>query len=209
MSQTVRRSIPIIMMVSIAVMLFTEYFISVPLWFTGITNNLKSYLVVVTAFALGIGFFNVLLIHGGHIMKRTPDQWPYSVWLIIMMFSFIISGVFFGIQSEQYSYLYTNFYLPTNGTIQAIIGWVLIYAVYSSMRASSIETLYYVSIFLIALLSNTPVSASIWKGFPAINSWLQTVPNTAAVRGFYMANSVSALVMGLRTFTGKTRVMDA
>jgi len=205
MSQLVRRQIPIAIMVILGIVLFVDFFFKVPETYVAITDEIKSFNIVVAGFALGLGVFNILEIHGKHISKRTPEQWYYSVWLIIVMAAFIITGLGFGIQAESFKFLYQNFFMPLDMTIYSLIGWLVIYAIYIAFRARTVETLFMIVIFFFALMGNAPVGAAIWTGFPDIRVWMETVPNSAATRGYYLAQSIGAIAMGLRTLVGKTR----
>jgi cell division protein FtsW (lipid II flippase) len=154
---------------------------------------------------MGIGAVNLLITHSSFIMKREKGQWPFSAWLLGVMIVFTVVGLWLGTSSSQYQFLFQNFYYPNDTTIYSLIGWMVVYAIYLTFRAKTYETTYMLVLAFLALLGNSPIGPALLPPLTDLQSWLSSVPNTAAVRGFYMAMSIGAIVVGLRTLMGRER----
>lgn len=205
MSVLVRRQIPIFIMVILTLILFVEFFIEVPASYTFWTDELQSFTVVLAAFAMGLGTFSIIELHGKRIRDR-GEGWMYSIVLICCTVLLIAVGLYGGTSGFWFKWFYRFFVQEPSSTIYAIIGWVCVYAIYISYRIDSMEILYFTVVWLIAFLANAPIGPVLWKDFPVLQSWLQSVPNSAATRGYYIANSLSAIAIGFRTIIGRTRV---
>jgi hypothetical protein len=192
-------------MVAITVILFVEFFIEVPASYRFVTDELQSFTVVLAAFAMALGSFSILELHGKRVRNR-GEGWQYSIVLICCLALLIGVGLYGGTSGFWFKWFYRYFVQEPSSTIYAIIGWVCVYSIYISFRIDSLEIFYFTLVWIIAFLANAPIGPVLWKDFPILQSWLQSVPNTAATRGYYIANSLSAIAIGFRTIIGRTRV---
>jgi hypothetical protein len=205
MSQFIRRTIPTVMMLVLGILMFIEFFFNVPSSYIEIMKDLRNFAVIIAAFAMGLGAINLLLIHGTYIRKRTPEQWLYSLWLLIVMAIFTIIGVTLGTASSQYQFFFQNFFMPNDMTLYSLIGWMVVYAIYLTFRARTYETLFLLIVAFFALIGNSPIGGAIWYPFVDIYNWLTAVPNTASVRGFDIAMALGAIIVGFRVLLGRER----
>jgi hypothetical protein len=192
-------------MIVIAILLFLEFYFQVPSAVITVTDAIKSYAIVIAAFAMGLGVFNLSIIHIEKIQKREEGQWYFSIWMLLIMALFIVVGLVFGIEHPNHAWIYNNIYIPVNLTVYSLIGWLVYYSIYRSFRVRSIETLYLLVVFFFTAMGNAPIGEALWTGFPAIRVWIETIPNASASRGFAMANALGAISIGLRTIVGKSR----
>lgn len=205
MSQLYRRTIPVAIMFIIGIFLFYEFYFNVPKVVNDVSGEIQNYAIIIAGFAMGIGAINLLFTHGISIRKREKGQWLYSLWLLIVMITFTVVGVSLGISSNQYQFLFNNFFYPIDSTIYALIGFMVVYAIYLTFRARSYETTYLLVLAFVALLGNSPIGPAVFPPLTGLQSWLASVPNTAAVRGFNFAMSIGAIIIGFRTIIGRER----
>lgn len=206
MSNLMKRQLPIAMMIFLSAILFAEYFLIIPDPLLAVTAEIKLYSIVVAAFAMGLGCFDLVKRHGKIILTRTTNQWLYSLWLLIIMVVFVFVGLGYGIKSDQLQFFYRNFMMAVAMSSYSLIGWFLIFGLYSGLRVKSVQSLYLLIVFCLTLIGNSPLGASLWSGFPAIRSWIESVPNTGASRGFFIAMAIGAVAIGLKTLSGKVKV---
>jgi len=196
-------------MMILGLLLFAEFFIQFDDPWKSIVSNssmeVQNYAIIIAGFAMGLGAINLLITHGSSIMKREKGQWPFSAWLLGVMIVFTVVGLWLGTSSNQYQFLFNNFYYPNDTTIYSLIGFMVVYAIYLTFRAKTYETTYMLVLAFLALLGNSPIGPALFPPLTDLQNWLSSVPNTAAVRGFYMAMSIGAIVVGLRTLMGRER----
>lgn len=205
MSTIAKKYIPMGIMLILGVFLFAEFYLSVPKEVSDISQAIQNYTVIIAGFAMGIGAINLLFTHIRPIQKREPGKWFYSLWLLLVMVVFTAIGLGFGTSSTAYQFLFNNFYVPNDQTIYSLIGFMVVYAIYLTFRARNWETTYLLVLAFIALLGNSPIGPAVFPPLTGVQSWLSSVPNAASVRGFNIAMSIGAIVVGLRTIMGRER----
>jgi len=189
----------------LGLLMLIEFFFNIPTVLKGAVGDIQNFAVIIAAFALGIGALTLLFNHGRLISKREPGQWYYSLWLLIVMVVFVVLGVSGGTDSPSYQWIFENLFMPVDMTLYSLIGWLVIYAIYLTFRARNFETLFMLVVAFFTLMGNAPIGSVMWGPFADIKSWLAAVPNTAAVRGFYIAMALGAIAVGIRTLIGKER----
>ena len=205
MSNVLRRTIPAVILAVVGILMFVEFFFVTPPAYINAMKDLQNATVIIAAFAMGIGAVNLLLTHGSSIMKREPDQWYYSLWLLLVMAVFVVLGIGTGTDTEIYQFFFQNFFMPVDMTLYSLIGWLIVYAIYLTFRARNAETTVLLLVAFFALLGNAPISGAVFPVLADIKSWLAAVPNTASVRGFNIAMALGSIVVGLRTLAGRER----
>lgn len=204
MSVILKKHVPIGIMLILTIVLMVEYFFVVPDSYIVVTNEVKSFTVVIAAFAMALGAFNILQMHGKKVVEK-KSGWKYSAWIITVMVIFIVVGLVGGSKSYWFVWLWECLLRQPDATSYSLIGFVAIYSIYTAFRIDSREILYFTCIWVISFAANAPIGPIVFPWLPAIQGWLKMVPNSAATRGFYIATALSAIVIGIRTLIGRTR----
>jgi len=202
MSLFVRRQLPIVLVFVAAVLVMADYFLKIP--GTGpVVKDLQNWGIILTAFSLGFGAVNLFYLHTRHISRRTPGQWPFSTWLLLMIVVFTIVGVTMGPTGPQYSWLYNSSYFALSATVYSSLGFYMTTGCYRALRARNAEAALLLVVGAIALLRNAPAVA---VGVPIIipmEAWLSAIPTTSAQRGIMIGASLGAIALGVRTMIGR------
>lgn len=202
MSVIIRRQIPIILVFITSAVVMADYFLKIPE--TGpIVKDLQNWGIILTAFTLGFGGVNLFYLHTRHISRRTPGQWPFSIWLLLMIVVFAVAGVAWGPTSGGYSWLYNASYFALSATVYSSLGFYMTTGCYRALRARNLEAALLLVVGAIALLKNAPAIA---VGVPIIipmEAWLSAIPTTSAQRGIMIGASLGAIALGLRTMIGR------
>jgi hypothetical protein len=200
----VKRTIPIVIVFLTALLLLTEYFVTIPgIDFKSASTLVQNWGIILSAFCLGFGAVNLFIFHGRHISRRTKGQWPFSLWLLLVIVLFTVVGVSTGATSDQYTWLYNSSYFALSATVYSSLGFYMTSGIYRALRAKNIESGLLLIVGIIALARNAPAVAA---GFPTIipwEAWLSAVPTTSAQRGIMMGASLGALALGIRTMIGR------
>jgi len=202
MSLIIRRQIPIIIVFVISSLVMVDYFLSIP--GTGpIVKDLQNWGVILTAFTLGYGAVNLFYLHTRHISRRTPGQWPFSIWLLLMVVVFTIVGVSYGATSKEYSWLYNSSYFALSATVYSSLGFYMTSGIYRTLRPRSVESALLLATGVIALMRNAPALAVNAPILISMDSWLSSIPTTSAQRGIMIGAALGAIALGIRTMIGK------
>jgi len=211
MSVFVRRNIPIIIVFVTSLLVMLDYFLLLPpvdtatnkSWTDATVKILQNWGIILTAFALGFGAVNLFYLHTRHISRRSKAQWPFSLWLLLMIILFTGIGVAFGATSTTYSWLYNASYFALSATVYSSLGFYMTSGIFRALRARNIDAAILLITGGIALAKNAPALASAYPILVSIDSWLNAVPTTSAMRGIMIGAALGALALGLRTMMGR------
>jgi len=202
MSLFVRRQIPIIIVFVTAAVVMADYFLKI----TGtgpVVKDLQNWGIILTAFSLGFGAVNLFVLHSRHISKRTPGQWPFSIWLLVMIVAFAVVGVATGPNSTQYSWMYNSSYFALSATVYSSLGFYMTSGCYRALRARNAEAVLLLIVGSIALVRNAPAAAVGIPGLIEAEAWLSAIPTTSAQRGIMIGAALGAIALGVRTMIGR------
>jgi hypothetical protein len=74
--------------------------------------------IIVAAFALALGGFNMLRFHGRAIAQKRKN-WPYSIIFVVAFLLYFTLGVATSPTSDSYKYVWQNIYQPAASTMYA------------------------------------------------------------------------------------------
>ncbi len=204
MSDLLRRreiitAIPII----ITLIMFAEYFFNIPA-IASVAENLRTWAVVISNIALGLGVVNLVRNHGRHIQKRTPGRWFFSAWLLLMFVAVLAFGLI-GTDSAGYQWSFQYIYTPLGQTMYATTGFYIFSSAYRAFRARNLDAALLLIAGCFVVLTNAPVGEVIWKGIPIIGTWIKENGQVPAYRIFTMTAGYGLLAYGFRVILGRER----
>jgi len=205
MSETIRLTIPKILMLLCGLILLVTFFIQVPPEFNAAATLLTNITNVIVAFSVGIGTASILTHHGGTIQKRVKGSWYFSVWLILIFCIFCIIGFAYGTNSTQYSWLFNNIFVPVNQTMYALMGVFIVYALYRGFQARNLDVGIMLIVSLLTLMGHAPMSEVFWSGFPWILNHVVNNLNLGGYRAFIICSSIGAIATGIKTLLGRRK----
>jgi len=210
MSVTYKKTIPVIIVFIIAILVMADYFIILPpvteagtSWTSNTVKMLQNWGIILTAFSLGFGAFNLFLFHSKHISRRTKDQWLFSLWLLIVIALFTVIGVFLGPTSDQYNWIYNASYFALSATVYSSLGFYMTSGVYRALRIKNVESGIFLVVGLIVLAKNAPALTVYFPILDTTVAFIRDVLTTSAQRGIMIGGSLGALSLGIRTMTGR------
>ena len=211
MSVTVKKTIPVLLVFLTAVLVMSDYFVVLPpidpvsskSWTSQAVTDVQNWGIILTAFALGFGAINLFFYHSKHISRKTPNQWQYSLWLLIVLVIFTGLGVATGPTSDQYNWLYNASYYALSATMYSSLGFYMTSGLYRALRIKNVESGIFMVVGLIVLARNAP-ALSVY--FPILGTWgkfISDVLTTSAQRGIMIGGALGAISLGIRTMTGR------
>ena len=209
MSTTLKKTIPVAIVFVVALLVMMDYFIVTPptdaagkSWTNGVVKDLQNWGIILTAFSLGFGAVNLFYFHSKHISRRTPDQWMFSLWLLIVIVIFTVVGVVMGPTSTSYNWLYNASYFALSATVYSSLGFYMTSGLYRALRIKNVESTIFMVVGVIVLAKNAPALAVYYPALAAWGSFIENVLTTSAQRGIMIGGALGALSLGLRTMIG-------
>ncbi|MBN1218569.1 MAG: hypothetical protein JXM69_06565 [Anaerolineae bacterium] len=169
----------------------------------GVGFFLVSWAAIVVAFALLLGFANVISVHWSRIRTRQPGS-IYSVVLLVSLTLTLIIGSG-GPASENGQFVFRHILQPLEATFFALLAIFIATAAFRAFRVRNLETFFFVLFAVIVLLGQIPLSIYIWPELPIIKDWIITVPTLAGVRGILLGVALGTIATGLRVLIGADR----
>ncbi|GIK40636.1 MAG: hypothetical protein BroJett011_44690 [Chloroflexota bacterium] len=169
----------------------------------GVGYFLVSWAAIVTAFALFLGFANVVSVHWSRIRTQKPGA-IYSIVLLLSLFGTLGLGLG-GPLSANGQVIFNYILQPLEATFFALLALFIATAAFRAFRVRSLESFFFVLFAVIVLLGQVPVSIYLWPEFPVIKDWVLNVPTLAGVRGILLGVSLGVIATGLRVLMGADR----
>ncbi len=172
--------------------------------------ELSKWIIIMSAFMVGIATVNLIRIHVANIVSRRKG-WFNSVSLLVMLALFTYVGImkYSFPEVETWKVLYQNFYdyimSPPAAAMFAIIAFYVSSASYRAFRARSLEATILLVAAIVVMLGKAPVGELIWAKFPVISTWLLNVANTTGQRGIMIGAAIGGFVTSLRVLLGIER----
>jgi hypothetical protein len=210
MSAILKKTIPVLIVAVVAVLVMMDYFLITPpldaagkSWTNPTVRDLQNWGVILSAFSLGFGAVNLFYFHSKHISRRTPNQWQFSLWLLIVIVVFTITGVLLSPTSDAYSWLYNSSYFALSATVYSSLGFYMTSGLYRALRFKNVESAIFLVVGVIVLAKNAPALSVYSPALAAWGSFIENVITTSAQRGIMLGGALGAISLGIRTMTGR------
>ena len=164
---------------------------------------LVSWTAVIIAFALLLGFVNVVSVHWHRIRTRQSDV-IYSVVLLFTLIVTLALGIG-GPNSNGGQFIFEFILQPLEATFFALLALFIATAAFRAFRVRNMETFFFVLFALIVLLGQVPIGIYLWTEFPIIKDWILNVPTLAGIRGILLGVALGTIATGLRILIGADR----
>ncbi len=185
-------------------------FILLGYFFPGVFGSLQSLLIgwaiILAAFALLLGIFNLAMVH----WKKTGSEGPGSIYSIVLLISLAVTMIIAGFSGPVGAWslwVFNTFQVPVEISLLAVLAIILVYAVARLLsRRPKWNTILFVVTVLLVLLGSVPLFI-IGEIAPltAVRSWLAQVPAIAGARGILLGVALGTVATGLRILIGVDR----
>lgn len=186
--------------IAIGLIVLLDFFFTHPL-LDALGAAFREWTIILTAFALLLGLYNLLFVHILRIARRNEPGAGYSAVVLITAFVVIVVGLWFGLPSAPMTWIFNNLYLPLQGAFFALVAFFLATAAYRALRARSFETLLLLLAALVVFIGQVPL----WNALSGVREWVLNVPSTAGERGILLGVAIGTIATGLRLLIGVDR----
>jgi len=195
----VKRSVATAIAISVGLFVLLDFFVQ-----NAFIGTLKfvfvRWAIIVAAFAMVLGFFNVLIVHLNKIL-RFKQGWFYSIFLVLTMMVVLILGLIQGPQGSLTSRIFQYVLFPLQATIFSLLAFFVALAAYRAFRLRSWESALLVITGVIVLLGQVPL----WGALATFKEWILGVPSMAGARGILLGVALGTVATGLRVLLGIDR----
>lgn len=161
------------------------------------------------AMGLFIGFINLTRVHANNI-KRRKENWPFSAWLIFVLFAYTILGIFGkdNLNGVTFNWIYDAFIVPLDSTMFSLLAFFIASAAYRAFRIRNVEATVMLVVAFLVMLGNVSIGQALWGaqswlgGFSGIKDWILAVPNAASQRAVALGIFLGAYAAILRVALG-------
>lgn len=163
---------------------------------------LVQWAVIVAAFALLLGLFSILRVHGGRI-ARMRRGWFHSLVLVVTAVASIVPGLL-GPEATASRLIWRYVIGPLGAALAALIVFTLTLAAFRLLRTRfSLWAVLFLGVVIIALLGSVPLAGLGWLA--DVRAWIMQVPGMAGTRGLLLGVALGTVVIGLRVLLGSER----
>jgi hypothetical protein len=179
-------------------------------FFPGAFGNIQSILIgwaiILAAFALLLGIFNLAMVH----WKKVGTNGSSSIYSIVLLLSLVITIIlvsFSGPTGSLSLWIFNTFQVPVEISLLAILAVVLVFA---GARLLTRRLKWYIVLFLVTVLVVLLGSVPLFflgevAPLVALRSWLAQVPAVAGARGLLLGVALGTVATGLRILLGVDR----
>lgn len=180
-----------------------------PFILKGWADELTDWVIIVSAFAVGLATVNLFRIHGDSIARQRPG-WINSLTLLTAIIVFSVVGLFARLGSSAFfndlnQNLYDSIISPLGAAMFAILAFYIASAAYRAFRMRSLEASVMLLAAILVMLGKAPIGELMWKQFPEISTWLVNIPNTVGQRAIMIGAAIGGFATSLRILLGIER----
>jgi hypothetical protein len=201
MSFLKHKEVPLGLLVICSFVMLFEYYFNIPA-LTSVADELKVWVVILSAFALVIGGFSLLRRIYRHISRRTPGEWQYDVIGLLLLIAMVGFGLGTGTGSYWYRWFFDNFYYSSRSTMFSCGGYYVYSTFYRAMRTRNIDATIVVAFAVTMLIGAAPIYHLVFPGILPIYNWIQDFGQIGAMRGFNVAMTMGLTLLTLRIMMG-------
>lgn len=166
------------------------------------TTLLKNNAILISAFMIGIGVINLMLVNYRYIQSRRKGLWMYASIYLLLVPILTILGI---MKNPTYTFAFNNVSVPIQQSVDAFVTFFIVQGMYRAMRIRNIESALMGVVTILIMLRKVPVGILIWPGIVPIGDWLLQVCAVAGTRALVIIFGFSVVSMSIRTILGHER----
>jgi len=171
--------------------------------------SIMGWAVLLAAVALGIGLFNLFLVHWTKVSSQGPG-WKYSAILIVAFVLTLLLGLILGPDSRVVLFLFNSIQLPVEASLMALLAITLALAGFRLVaQRRDLISLLFVGTALLVLIGSGPGILSteglFFSFFAGLRNWLVQVAAAGGARGILLGVALGSIVTGLRVLLAVDR----
>ncbi len=152
--------------------------------------------IVLGAFALILGLWNLLLVHERRIRKR-EQGWGASVIILLAALGSLAVALI-GWHTPLLGWYYRYLLFPLEASVGALLAFAVVGAAMRAWRLGSLEGSVLLVVGLLVLLGTLPPAGGLLGQIGPVRDWIMAAPVLAAIRGILLGVALGIVATGLR-----------
>jgi hypothetical protein len=192
---------PVILGSISAIIAFLAQFFNVPL-LSNTTSLLRSNMILISAFALGLGVINLMIVNYRYLVSRRAGLWMFAPIYLVGFPLLTILGI---LKNPIYNFIFDNVNVPVTVAINSFVSFFIIQGMYRSLKIKNLESALIIICTILVMIRKVPIGALIWEGFIPIGDWFLFTPGVAGIRALIITFGFGVVSMSIRTILGHER----
>lgn len=197
------RQLPIWVVVGVGLLITIEHFLTIPT-LTAASREIQTWVVLLSAFLLGIGMINLVVVSVRGLRSKKADVAGTVVMMGGMLGMFVVTA-FRERMPAAYGWMFHSVYSPLGVAVFSLLMYAMASAAFRTIRMRSRDSTIFLIAAVAAMLGVAPMGAVVSEHIPAFYHWLLTVPNLAGQRGITIAAAIGTMAASLRVVLGLER----
>ena len=169
----------------------------------GLRALLVDWAVILAAFAVITGVFNLLFVHFEKVRKKQKGR-AYSAILIVFLVATFLFGLVLGPKNPGLIAAFMTIQLPVEASLMALLAVTLTYASIRLLRRrQNLFSALFLIVALLTILGSLPLP--VIGAIPGVGNFFRNLFAVAGARGILLGVSLGALMTGLRILFGADR----
>ena len=187
-------------------------------YLTSWLEPIGDYLNIIGALGVGLGMFNLMLMHGTTIRKRQRN-WSYSVVLFVAMFGMLFITTYRNAPMsawgrQAYEVMFWYLWTPLSSTTFSLLAFYLASAAYRAFKIKTAEAAVMSISAMIVMMGQVPIGIWLTHKLPPrlaflrlehITAWIFIYAHTPAYRAVMMGATIGAIAAALRLWLNLER----
>jgi hypothetical protein len=166
---------------------------------------LVQWAVIMAAFAVLVGVFNLFGVHWNKIRTRQKGM-AFSILLIFSLFATAVLGIAGGTNNSILGFALDAIIVPAEASLMAVLAVTLIYASARLLRRrADLMSFIFLGIAIVILLVSAPLPFGKLPGAEIVEWFVTQFFAVAGARGILIGVALGALTTGLRVLFGIDR----
>lgn len=189
-----RRVLPGLAALLVGLIVLADFYFENPL-LDAVGGFLLEGAIILGAFALILGLWNLLQVHERRIRRR-ERSWGQSVLILMAALGSLALGLM-AWQTPALSWFYRYLLFPLEASAGALLSFAVVNAAMRTWRFGSLEGSVLLVVGLLVLLGTLPLVGPLQQ-LVAFRDWIIGVPVLAAMRGILLGVALGVAATGLR-----------
>jgi hypothetical protein len=159
--------------------------------------------IILGAFALILGLFNLLQVHERRVRRRERG-WGESILILLSALGTLALGLL-AWQTPSLDWFYRYVLFPLEASAGALLAFAAARAAMRVWRAGSREGAVLLAAGLLVLLGSLPTETGPLGMLAPVRNWIVAVPVLAAIRGILLGVALGVTATGLRLLLAMDR----
>jgi len=199
-----KRTIPLAITFISALVMIIIYFIN-PVRIKVFENGVYDWMRIISAFALFLGLFNLLMSHYTKVRRGGSDV-IYSIALMVTFFVIVVAGLYDSKSNDGvFQFMFDYMYRPLSSTMFSLLAFYVASAAFRAFRAKTREATFLLAAAFIVMLGRVPIGTLIWDKIPIVSNWIMAYPAAAAQSAIMIGAALGAVSVSLKIMLGIER----